>query len=160
MALFVVGNLICTLAPSYTVALTGRLIAALCHGAFFGIGSVLAAGMVRPQRAATAVAIMFAGLTTANVLGVPLGTLVGQQYGWRATFAVITVIGLIALAGILLLVPAAGREAGDPLPLRTQAAAFTDRQVVLSLVVTMLVFGGMFGSFTFIEPLERVDRRR
>jgi DHA1 family inner membrane transport protein len=91
--LFIAGNLVTALAGSYEVAMAGRIIAALCHGAFFGIGAVVAADLVDPSRRAAAISIMFAGLTIANVAGVPFGTFVGQAMGWRATFWFITAIG-------------------------------------------------------------------
>ncbi|MCG8150390.1 MFS transporter, partial [Pimelobacter simplex] len=123
MVLFVLGNLISALAPDYATMMTGRVVAALCHGAFFGIGAVVAAQLVAPERKASAIAFMFGGLTLANVLGVPLGTLLGQAAGWRSTFWAITVIGVAALVGIAALVPAArGAEpASSP---RAELAAF------------------------------------
>jgi len=149
MILFVLGNLISALAPSYAVMLTGRIVAALCHGAFFGIGSVVASGLVARERRAQAIALMFGGLTVANVLGVPLGTMLGQAAGWRATFWAITVIGVVAFAGIALLVPAA--TARDRAPgVRLELTAFRSAQVWLSIVVTILGYGGMFGAFTYI----------
>ena len=105
MVLFIVGNLMSALAGSYEAMMFGRIVAALCHGAFFGVGAVVAADMVAPNKRAGAIALMFTGLTTANVLGVPLGTFLGQQFGWRSTFWAITAIGVVALLGILLLVP-------------------------------------------------------
>jgi len=149
LVLFVIGNAVSAAAPTYQVMMTGRIVAALCHGAFFGIGSVVAAGLVAPERKAAAVAIMFTGLTTANVLGVPLGTFIGQQFGWRATFWVITVIGVVALLGVLALVPAE-RSHGETTRLRDELGAFRSRQVWLSMTVTVLGFGGMFGAFTYI----------
>ncbi|MFF2622369.1 MFS transporter [Oerskovia jenensis] len=112
MILFIAGNLLSALAPTYELLLGGRVLAALCHGAFFGIGAVVAADMVAPAKRAGAIATMFAGLTTANVLGVPFGTFLGQQYGWRSTFWAITAIGVVALVGILLLVPSTRRASG------------------------------------------------
>lgn len=99
MVLFILGNLISAMSPDYATMMVGRIVAALCHGAFFGIGSVVAAQLVAPDRKASAIAFMFGGLTLANVLGVPLGTLLGQAAGWRATFWAITVIGIIAFVG-------------------------------------------------------------
>jgi len=152
MGLFILGNLISALAPTYPVMMLGRIVAALCHGAFFGIGSVLAADMVAPTKKAGAIAIMFTGLTVANVLGVPFGTLLGQNLGWRATFWAITAIGVLALAGIALLVPAtahgtAGSGTGG---LRGELRVFRSGQVWLSIAVTVLGYGGMFGAFTYI----------
>lgn len=153
MVLFTVGNLVSALASSYTLLLGGRILAALAHGAFFGIGSVLAATLVAPERKAAAISIMFGGLTLANVLGVPLGTAVGQQWGWRATFAVITVIGVVAFVGIAALVPSVGLSESPRAGLSAELGAFREPQVWIALATTVLVFGGMFGAFMYIEPL-------
>jgi len=151
LGLFILGNLISAIAPDYSVMLLGRIVAALCHGAFFGIGAVVAADMVAPEKRANAIAIMFTGLTLANVLGVPFGTFVGQAFGWRATFWAITVIGVIALVGITALVPARIGTADAPAPsVRRELSAFRSSQVWLSIIVTILGFGGMFGAFTYI----------
>ena len=128
----------------------GRIVAALAHGAFFGIGAVVAAGMVAPTKKAGAIAIMFTGLTAANVLGVPFGTMLGQAAGWRSTFWAITGIGVLALAGILALVPKAGHGDTAPGGLRSELRAFRSGQVWLSILVTILGYGGMFGAFTYI----------
>ncbi|WP_313542928.1 MFS transporter [Leifsonia aquatica] len=149
MVLFIVGNLLSALAPTYAMMLGGRVVAALCHGAFFGIGSVVAAGLVGPEKRARAIAIMFTGLTAANVLGVPLGTLLGQAAGWRSTFWAITGIGVIALIGVAVLVPREAADSGTT-GLRRELSAFRSGQVWLSLVATVLGFGGMFGAFTYI----------
>lgn len=149
LVLFVIGNLLCAIAPTYSLMMVGRVIAALCHGAFFGIGSVVAGSMVAPEKKAGAIAIMFTGLTVSNVLGVPFGTLLGQHFGWRSTFWAITVIGVIAFAGIAALVPAAGRGENST-ALRHELLAFRSTQVWLSLAVTILGYGGMFGAFTYI----------
>ncbi|MER7688399.1 MFS transporter [Streptomyces sp. NPDC097610] len=161
VALFVIGNLLSALAPSYPVMLLGRIVAALCHGSFFGIGSLVARGLVAPEKKSRAVAVMFAGLTVANVLGVPFGALVGERWGWRAAFWAVTGIGLLALAGIVALVPAGAGEARpptatgrrDPTPadgLRAQLRALRSWQVWLTLTATALGYGGMFGAFSYI----------
>ncbi|MDR2998548.1 MAG: MFS transporter, partial [Microbacterium sp.] len=147
VVLFIVGNALTAVAPDYGTALSGRILAALCHGAFFGIGSVVATGLVEPAKKARAIAIMFTGLTTANVLGVPFGTFLGQQLGWRSTFWAISIIGVVAFLGILFLVPSS-REGQVQVSLRRELSAFRSGQVWLSLVVTVLGFGGMFGAFT------------
>jgi DHA1 family inner membrane transport protein len=149
MVLFIAGNAVSALAPTYEVMLSGRILAALCHGAFFGIGSVVAAGMVAPEKRASAIAIMFTGLTAANVLGVPFGTLLGQALGWRSTFWAITAIGVIALIGLAVLVPRS-TEAAPSNGLLHELTAFRSGQVWLSIAVTVLGFGGMFGAFTYI----------
>jgi MFS transporter, DHA1 family, inner membrane transport protein len=154
MVLFIAGNLVSAMAPDYWTMMIGRIIAALAHGAFFGIGAVVAASMVAPTKKAGAIAIMFTGLTAANVLGVPFGTMLGQAAGWRSTFWAITGIGILALAGILTLVPktgsgdAAARSASGGL--RSELRAFRSGQVWLSILVTILGYGGMFGAFTYI----------
>jgi DHA1 family inner membrane transport protein len=150
MVLFIVGNLISAIAPTYAVMMLGRVVAALCHGAFFGIGSVLAADMVAPTKKAGAIAIMFTGLTVANVLGVPFGTLLGQNLGWRTTFWAITLIGVVALVGIATLVPRIEHAPDQAGGLRGELRAFRSGQVWLSIAVTVLGYGGMFGAFTYI----------
>ena len=149
LGLFIIGNTLSAIAPGYEVMLAGRILAALCHGAFFGIGSVVASGLVAPAKKAQAVAIMFTGLTAANVLGVPFGTLLGQQFGWRSTFWVISATGVVAFVGIALLVPALHRD-GEAPSLRHELTAFRNGQVWLSLIVTILAYGGMFGAFTYM----------
>ncbi|MGP4043200.1 MFS transporter [Streptomyces sp. 2A115] len=161
VALFVIGNLLSALAPSYPVMLLGRIVAALCHGSFFGIGSLVARSLVAPEKKSRAVAVMFAGLTVANVLGVPFGALVGERWGWRAAFWAVTAIGVLALAGIVALVPGSAGEAGpatatgrsNPVPpsgLGDQFRAFRSWQVWLTLTATALSYGGMFGAFSYI----------
>ncbi len=149
MVLFLIGNALTALAPGYDVAMIGRIIAALCHGAFFGIGAVVAADLVAPEKKAGAIALMFTGLTAANVFGVPFGTFLGQQFGWRSTFWAIVAVGVVALIGILTLVPSLPRPA-VPVALRSELAAFRSGQVWLSLLITVLAYGGMFGAFTYI----------
>lgn len=149
MVLFIIGNLLSATGPGYELVMLGRIIAALCHGAFFGIGSVVAADLVPATKRAGAIAFMFAGLTIANVLGVPFGTMLGQAAGWRATFWAITAIGVIALLGIVLLVPgnlARSSNAG----VFAEFGIFRNPQVWLSMFVTILGYGGMFGAFTYI----------
>jgi DHA1 family inner membrane transport protein len=148
LVLFIVGNTLSAIAPTYGAMMTGRVIAALCHGAFFGIGSVVAANMVERSKRASAVALMFTGLTASNVLGVPFGTFLGQAAGWRATFWAIAVIGVVALIGVLVLVPAV-RSTEVP-SLARELSAFRSGQVWLSLGMTVLGYGGMFGAFTYI----------
>lgn len=153
LGLFIAGNAISAMATSYELMMMGRVVAALSHGAFFGIGSVVAASLVAPEKKAGAIAFMFTGLTAANVLGVPFGTFIGQEFGWRSTFWAITAIGLVAFAGIATLVPGvrAGGTVDGPAPsLRRELSAFRSGQVWLSLTITVLGFGGMFGAFTYI----------
>lgn len=148
LVLFIIGNTLSAIAPTYEVMMSGRVIAALCHGAFFGIGSVVAANMVERSKRASAVALMFTGLTASNVLGVPFGTFLGQALGWRSTFWAIVAIGVVALVGVLVLVPTV-RQTETP-SLARELGAFRSGQVWLSLGMTVLGYGGMFGAFTYI----------
>lgn len=150
MVLFIIGNGLSALAPSFEAMMLGRIVAALCHGAFFGIGSVVAASLVPANRQAAAISMMFAGLTTANVLGVPLGTFLGQAAGWRSTFWTIAVIGVIALIGILVLVPAATARPSGTGSILGEFRIFANAQVWASILITVLGYGGMFGAFSYM----------
>ncbi|MEU1725304.1 MFS transporter [Actinomadura sp. ATCC 39365] len=151
MGLFVVGNLLSALAPGFGVMLGGRIVASMAHGAFFGIGSVAAADLVAPHKKAGAIATMFTGLTVANVVGVPLGTFIGQAVGWRTTFAIVAVLGLVGLLGIAVLVPAMPRPEGTRL--RPELTAFRNPQVLLAMAMTVLGFGGVFAAITYVAPM-------
>lgn len=151
MGVFIAGNLLSALAPSYGVLMTGRIVAALSHGAFFGVGSVVAASLVPKAKQASAIALMFTGLTVANVLGVPGGTALGQQFGWRSTFWAVTALGVIGLLGIVFLVPRQDTTEGPGL--RSELAVFKNLQVWLALAMTALGFAGVFASFTYIAPM-------
>ncbi|MFJ3904814.1 MFS transporter [Streptomyces sp. NPDC090025] len=151
MGLFVVGNLVSAVAPSFGIMLTGRIVASLAHGSFFGIGSVVAAGLVAPDRKAGAIATMFTGLTVANIVGVPLGTFIGQAVGWRTTFVVVAALGVVGLLGVARLVPAMPRPEGARL--RRELTAFRNPQVLLAMAMTVLGFGGVFAAITYIAPM-------
>ncbi|MFG3139244.1 MFS transporter [Streptomyces sp. NPDC048211] len=151
MALFVIGNVVSATAPVFGVMLAGRVIASLAHGAFFGIGSVVAADLVAPHKKAGAIAMMFTGLTVANVVGVPLGTYIGQSVGWRSTFFVVAALGVIGLLGVARLVPDQPRPEG--VRLRHELAAFRNVQVLLAMAMTVLGFGGVFAAITYITPM-------
>ncbi|MFI6422642.1 MFS transporter [Streptomyces sp. NPDC050842] len=151
MALFVVGNALSAIAPSFGVMLIGRVVASLAHGAFFGIGSVVAAGLVAPERKASAISLMFMGLTVANIVGVPLGTYVGQAAGWRVTFAIVSALGVIGFLGVARLVPEEGRP--ETSNVRAEFAAFKNVQVWLAMAMTVLGYGGVFAAITYITPM-------
>ncbi|MHA4779555.1 MFS transporter [Streptomyces sp. MSC1_001] len=151
MGLFVLGNLLSALAPSFGLMLAGRVVASLAHGSFFGIGSVVAAELVAPEKKAGAIATMFTGLTVANIVGVPLGTFIGQAVGWRTTFAVVAALGVIGLLGIAKLVPATPRPEGARL--RGELMAFRNPQVLLAMAMTVLGFGGVFAAITYVAPM-------
>jgi DHA1 family inner membrane transport protein len=150
MAAFIVGNLASALAPSYPTLLAARFFAGLPHGAFFGIGALVGASLVPPNRRAWAVSMMLAGLTMANVVGVPLTTLIGQQWGWRWPYALVGVLGMLTLAAVLLWIPARPAELG--LTIRTELSALRHRQVWLALLIGTVGFGGMFATYSYITP--------
>lgn len=150
VALFVLGNVLTALSPTFALAVLGRAVTALCHGGFFGIGAVLAADLVPADRRAGAIAVMFGGLTLSNVLGVPFGTFVGQHLGWRAAFWIISGIGIVAALGIAAAVP---RRPAPPLPAGSQYAVLRRPQVRVSVLLTLTLFGGLFGAFIYVEPL-------
>ena len=152
MVLFIAGNAACALAPSYGFLMAARVLTALAHGTFFGVGSVVATGLVSNDRKASAIAVMFTGLTVANILGVPFGTWIGQQFGWRATFAAVTLVGLAAFAVIALFVPKDDRPT-DAEDWRADLAAILRAPVLLGLVTTVLGYAGVFAVFTYIAPM-------
>jgi DHA1 family inner membrane transport protein len=151
MALFTLGNLLSAIAPSYAVLLAARVVTSFCHGAFFGVGSVVAASLVGPERRGTAVATMFMGLTIANIGGVPLATWVGQHAGWRTAFGGIAVIGLVAIVALALALPTiAAPEKHD---LRASLAVMKRPAVLIALATTVLGSSAMFTVFTYIAPI-------
>ncbi|MBV4367320.1 MFS transporter [Erwinia phyllosphaerae] len=151
MSIFIVGNVLCALAYSYNLLMAARVITALCHGAFFGIGSVVAASLVAPGKQASAVALMFTGLTLANVLGVPLGTWFGQLFGWRATFWGVAVIGILAFIALIVSLPTNRDE--KPVHLASEIGALANGKLWLSLLMTVCFAAAMFALFSYIAPL-------
>ncbi|MFF9077413.1 MFS transporter [Streptomyces sp. NPDC014735] len=151
MGLFVAGNLLSAFAPSFPLMLTGRIVTSLAHGAFFGIGSVVAADLVAPEKKAGAIAAMFTGLTVANIVGVPAGTFIGQAVGWRITFGIVAALGVVGLLGIARLVPNMSRP--EDTHLRRELTAFRNPQVLLAMAMTVLGFGGVFAAITYIAPM-------
>ncbi|CTQ44505.1 MFS transporter [Roseibium aggregatum] len=152
MVIFIIGNAACALAPSYDLLMAARILTALAHGTYFGVGSVFAASMVGKDKQASAIAIMFTGLTLANILGVPAGTWLGQQFSWRMTFWAVTLIGLAALAVLILLVPTDRSRAAQS-GWRADLKAVSRASVLLGFLTTVLGFAGVFTLFTYIAPL-------
>jgi len=152
MAIFTIGNLACALAPNYAVLMGARVITSLAHGTFFGVGSIVATGLVAADRKASAISIMFTGLTVATLLGVPAGAWLGLHFGWRATFWAVTAIGLVAMVVIAALVPA-DREGHTPIALREELKVVQRPQVLLGLLMTVFGFAGVFAVFTYIQPI-------
>ncbi|WP_340684667.1 MFS transporter [Amycolatopsis coloradensis] len=151
MGLFTLGNALFALSPNQEFGVAFRFLAGLPHGAFFGAGAVVASSLAKPGERAKAVSMMFMGLTLANVVGVPLGTLLGQKVGWRATFGVVAVIGLLAMAAIAKLVPHQGKPV-EP-SLRGELGAFRRPQVWLALAIVTFGLGGVFACLSYIAPM-------
>jgi DHA1 family inner membrane transport protein len=152
MALFTIGNLLAWMAPGYATLMAARVLTGLAHGVFFSIGSTIATSLVPKEKAASAIALMFSGLTVALVTGVPLGTFIGQSFGWQATFLAVSLLGVIAIAGSALLVP--GHIAGSkPSSLLTQLAVLRKPRLLLVYAMTTLGYGGTFIAFTYLAPI-------
>ena len=151
LVLFVVGNLITAVAPTLDVALVGRIITSLTHGAFFGIGSILAAELVAPNKRVSAIAFMFSGLAVATLVGVPGGTWLSQVVSWRVTFYAITVVGVVALLATALLVPPG--KAAKSTPVKQELAAFKNVRVLLAMGITIFGPAAFFTSITYIAPM-------
>ncbi|MCS0493929.1 MFS transporter [Ancylobacter sp. MQZ15Z-1] len=152
-SVFVVGNFLCAIAPDYWLLMGARVVTAFCHGAFFGIGAVVAASLVPPNQRASAIALMFAGLTLANVLGVPLGTALGQALGWRSTFWAVVLIGILAVSAIALWVPRdIPHAAGNIL---REFGVLKRPQVLITMLISVVASANLFVVFTYIAPLLR-----
>lgn len=152
MLIFTAGNIACAVAPDYATLMAARVLTSLAHGTFFGVGSVVATSLVAPDRRASAIAIMFTGLTAATLLGVPFGAWLGLAAGWRATFWVVAAIGIVATLILGVFVPRAG-ERHEAAPLSEEFAVLARPQVLLGLAMTVLGFAGVFAVFTYIQPL-------
>ena len=150
MSIFMLGNVLCALAPNYSLLLAARIITALCHGAFFGIGSIVAANLVPKNERNQAIALMFSGLTIANVLGVPAGTALGQAFGWRFAFWALVPVGLIAALALLRMVPP---QPAERMHLKHEFRAVIRPQVQLVLALSTLSSVAMFCVFTYIAPI-------
>jgi len=151
LGLFILGNALCAVAPNYGVLMVARVVAAFCHGSFFGIGAVVASHVVPRGQAARAIALMFTGLTLANVLGVPFGTFLGQWAGWRSTFMAVTGLGVVAAIAVWRLVPSLP-DLPSP-QMKRELGVLRKPQVLLALSMTVLGFGGVFTVFTYIAPI-------
>ena len=152
MALFTLGNLVAWMAPGYGALMAARVLTGLAHGVFFSIGSTIATSLVPKEKAASAIALMFTGLTVALVTGVPLGTWIGQTFGWQSTFLAVSLLGVIAVIGSSILVPA-NIANGKPASLLTQLAVLKKPRLLLVYAMTTLGYGGSFIAFTYLAPV-------
>jgi len=152
MVLFTAGNLLAWQAPGYEPLILARIVTGLAHGVFFSIGSTIATSLVSKEKAASAIAIMFTGLTVALVTGVPLGTFIGQQFGWRETFLAVSLLGVIAFIGSLLFVPR-DIQHSKPASIVQQLAVLKQPRLLLVYAMTAVGYGGTFIAFTFLAPI-------
>jgi DHA1 family inner membrane transport protein len=152
MAFFIAGNMIAALSPNYEVLLVARILAAFAHGVFFSVGSTIAADLVPEDRRASAIAMMFMGLTVAIVTGVPIGTIIGQTFGWRTTFWAVTALGVVAFVGIAALLPGNLSKA-EPARLLDQVRVLGSGRLLIVFAMTALGYGGTFVAFTYLAPI-------
>lgn len=152
MVLFTAGNLLAWLSPNYETLVVARLLTGLAHGVFFSVGSTIATSLVPKEKAASAIAIMFGGLTVALVTGVPLGTFIGQHFGWRETFLAVSAIGVIALICSTILIPK-NIPTRAVASLKDQLKVMTHPRLLIIYAITALGYGGVFTAFTFLAPM-------
>jgi multidrug resistance protein len=152
MGLFTIGNLVAWMSPNYEALMAARVLTGLAHGVFFSIGSIIATSLVPKEKAASAIAIMFTGLTVALITGVPLGTYIGQHFGWQATFLAVSLLGIIAFIGCLVLVPNT-ISTGTPASIGAQLSVLKKPRLLLVYAMTALGYGGSFIAFTYLAPI-------
>ena len=152
MLLFTIGNIVAYYSPNYESLIIARILTGLAHGVFFSIGSTIATSLVSKDKEASAIAIMFTGLTVALVTGVPLGTFIGQEFGWRFTFLAVSALGLISLLGSYILIPKNLKES-IPTKISQQISVLTNPRLVLVYLITALGYGGTFIAFTYLVPI-------
>ena len=151
ISIFILGNLLCAIAPDYWLLMAARVVTAFCHGAFFGLGAVVASNLVAPHKRVQAIALMFSGLTLANVLGVPFGTALGQELGWRSTFWAVVAIGVVAASALYVALPR--QIAASTGSLWLEAKSLGKKQVLLAMLISVLASASLFSVFTYITPM-------
>lgn len=151
ISIFILGNFLCAIAPDYWLLMAARVVTAFCHGAFFGLGAVVASNLVAPHKRVQAIALMFSGLTLANVLGVPFGTALGQELGWRSTFWAVVAIGVVAASALYVALPR--QIAASTGSLWLEAKSLGKKQVLLAMLISVLASASLFSVFTYITPM-------
>jgi predicted MFS family arabinose efflux permease len=154
MAIFIAGNILAAISPAYGLLIAARVLTAFAHGVFFSAGATMAASLVPPERSGSAIALMFSGLTVAMVTGVPVGTFIGQLFGWRTTFVAVAMLGLIALVALALLLPRTAAPSKPP-SVAAQFRAFGSGRLLLMMCISAAGFGGSFVAFTYLAPIQR-----
>jgi multidrug resistance protein len=152
MVIFIIGNVVAALSPSFQLLLIARFITAFSHGVFFSIGATIAVQLVSPEKKASAIALMFTGLTVATVTGVPLGTFIGQVFGWRATFWGVALLGVIAIIASAALIPKNLKQSPSA-KFSDMLRLVTNGRLLLGFAITALGYGGTFVAFTYLTPI-------
>jgi predicted MFS family arabinose efflux permease len=152
MILFIIGNGLASIAPGFYTLVIARIVTGFAHGVYFSIGATIAASLVSEEKRATAISIMFSGLTLAIVTGVPLGTFIGQHFGWRATFIGVAILGIIGLLASMVLVPK-NLTNGEPTSLKNQLKVLANKRLILAFLMTAFGYGGTFVVFTYLSPI-------
>lgn len=152
MLLFIIGNGLASIAPGFYTLVIARIVTGFAHGVYFSIGATIAASLVSQEKRATAISIMFSGLTLAIVTGVPLGTFIGQHFGWRATFIGVAILGIIGLISSMALVPK-NLKNGEPTSLQNQLKVLANKRLILAFLMTAFGYGGTFVVFTYLSPI-------
>lgn len=152
MVLFIIGNGLASIAPGFYTLVIARIVTGFAHGVYFSIGATIAASLVSEEKRATAISIMFSGLTLAIVTGVPLGTFIGQHFGWRATFIGVAILGMIGLLASMALVPK-NLKNGEPTSLKSQLKVLASKRLILAFLMTAFGYGGTFVVFTYLSPI-------
>jgi predicted MFS family arabinose efflux permease len=152
MILFIIGNGLASIAPGFYTLVIARIVTGFAHGVYFSIGATIAASLVSEEKRATAISIMFSGLTLAIVTGVPLGTFIGQHFGWRATFIGVAILGIIGLLASMVLIPK-NLTNGEPTSLKNQLKVLANKRLILAFLMTAFGYGGTFVVFTYLSPI-------
>lgn len=152
MVVFIIGNLVSALSTSFELLIAARFITAFSHGVFFSIGATIAVQLVPPQKKASAIALMFTGLTVATVTGVPLGTFIGQAFGWRATFFAVAALGVVSIIASFFLIPNDLKQS-PPAKFSDMLKLLTNGRILLGFLITALGYGGTFVAFTYLTPI-------
>jgi DHA1 family inner membrane transport protein len=152
MALFIAGNIACALAPNYLLLMLARVLTSLTHGTFFGVGSIVATRLVGEDKKASAISVLFTGLTFATLIGVPAGAWLGLQFGWRSTFWAVSALGVLGLLAIAVLVPAGATESEDHAQ-GNSIRSILSLRVMTGLLMTVLTWAGVFAVFTYVQPM-------
>jgi DHA1 family inner membrane transport protein len=152
MGIFVAGHVFCAMAPSYGLLMAARIVVSLSHGSYFGLMAIVTMSLVPPEKQGSAIAFVFAGISVANLFGVPIGTFIGNAWGWRATFWVVGAVGIIAAAAMFVFLPKGAAQQREGATLGDQFRVLGNPQVYMTYAIIVAMMIGFFSFFTFISP--------